>query len=84
MNSPEEFLRCPRCGGKTRIRVRPGTVLKDFPLFCPKCRYECVIARQGGRSADLKPGKLRLCAGEWGKHGEKSYDRGLRAGLRKM
>ena len=54
MNSPEEFLRCPRCGGKTRIRVRPGTVLKDFPLFCPKCRYECVIDYEKGKMTTKK------------------------------
>ena len=30
------WLRCPRCGGKTRTQLRPHTVLEDFPLFCPK------------------------------------------------
>ena len=54
MNSSEEFLRCPRCRGKTRIRVRPGTVLKDFPLFCPKCRYECVIDYEKGKMSTTK------------------------------
>ena len=38
-----EWLRCPRCGGKTRTQIRPHTVLEDFPLFCPKCKYTCVI-----------------------------------------
>ena len=28
-----DWLRCPRCGGKTRTQVRPHTVLEDFPLF---------------------------------------------------
>ena len=37
------WLRCPRCGGKTRTQLRPHTVLEDFPLFCPKCRQECII-----------------------------------------
>ena len=39
-----EFLRCLRCGGKTRIRVREDTVLRNLPLYCPKCGYECIIA----------------------------------------
>ena len=54
MNCPEEFLRCPRCGGKTRVRVRLRTVLKDFPLFCPKCRYECVIDYERGKMTTVK------------------------------
>lgn len=34
-----EWLHCPRCGGKTRTQIRQRTVLEDFPLFCPKCKY---------------------------------------------
>lgn len=30
------WLRCPRCGGKTRTQLRPHTVLEDFPLFLPE------------------------------------------------
>lgn len=26
------WLRCPRCGGKTRTQIRPHTVLEDFLL----------------------------------------------------
>lgn len=44
-----EWLYCPRCGGKTRIQIRPNTVLEDFPLFCPKCRYTCVIGFRSGK-----------------------------------
>ena len=40
---------CPRCGSKTRTQFRPHTVLLDFPLFCPKCRYECVVDFRDGR-----------------------------------
>lgn len=48
------WLRCPKCGGKTRTRVRARTVLADFPLFCPKCRYTCVIRYQNGKIVDIK------------------------------
>ena len=34
-----EWLLCPKCGGKTRTQIRTHTVLEDFPLFCPKCKY---------------------------------------------
>lgn len=38
-----EWLLCPICGNKTRVKVREDTVLKNFPLFCPKCKSERVI-----------------------------------------
>ena len=34
------WVRCPDCGGKTRIKVYGDTVLINFPLYCPKCRKE--------------------------------------------
>ena len=41
--SSTRFLLCPRCGRKTRTLVREDTELIRFPLFCPKCRYVCVV-----------------------------------------
>lgn len=38
-----EWLRCPVCGNKTRNRVREDTVLKNYPLYCPKCKREMLI-----------------------------------------
>lgn len=38
-----EWILCPICGNKTRIRVRADTELKNFPLFCPKCKKETLI-----------------------------------------
>ena len=34
------WVRCPVCGGKTRIKVYEDTVLVKFPLYCPKCKKE--------------------------------------------
>ncbi|PCD90646.1 conjugal transfer protein [Enterococcus gallinarum] len=34
---------CPICGNKTRLKMRENTELKNFPLFCPKCRQEILI-----------------------------------------
>ncbi len=38
-----EWIRCPVCGNKTRNKVRADTELKNFPLFCPKCKQENII-----------------------------------------
>ena len=38
-----EFIRCPICGNKTRDKIREDTILKNFPLFCPKCKSEMLI-----------------------------------------
>ena len=47
MSSPEEkWLLCPICGAKTRLRLLQRTVLRDFPLFCPKCRQKRIINAQ--------------------------------------
>lgn len=39
----ENWILCPVCNSKTRIKARDDTVLKKFPLFCPKCRQETLI-----------------------------------------
>ena len=33
----------PICNNKTRIKVRPDTVLENFPLYCAKCKQETTI-----------------------------------------
>lgn len=38
-----EWLLCPVCASKTRIKLRPDTVLENFPLYCPKCKQERLI-----------------------------------------
>ncbi|WP_334295525.1 cysteine-rich KTR domain-containing protein [Blautia faecicola] len=43
-----------RCDGKTRTQIRPHTVLEDFPLFCPKCKYTCVIRFKDGKIEEIK------------------------------
>ena len=53
LKAKPDWLCCPRCGGKTRIQVRAHTVLEDFPLFCPKCRYTCVIRFKDGKIKEI-------------------------------
>lgn len=38
-----EWIRCPDCGEKTRDKIRADTELKNFPVFCPKCKKETLI-----------------------------------------
>lgn len=40
----EQWILCPCCKSKTRIKVQENTVLEYFPLFCPKCKQETLIA----------------------------------------
>lgn len=57
MNSNKEhWILCPVCGSKTRARLLPDTVLRSFPLFCPKCRHESIINVQ-----NYKVSTLRIC-----------------------
>jgi uncharacterized protein YbaR (Trm112 family) len=37
------FLMCPKCRKKTNTKVLPQTKLKDFPLYCNRCREEFKI-----------------------------------------
>lgn len=43
MADDSHFILCPRCKAKTRVKIAQDTVLKNFPLYCPKCRKERVI-----------------------------------------
>ena len=43
MSKNENWILCPICGNKTRLQIRADTELKNFPLYCPKCRQESLI-----------------------------------------
>lgn len=45
----EKWVICPVCGSKTRVKLRSDTVLKNFPLFCPKCKQESLISAENMR-----------------------------------
>lgn len=38
-----KWILCLICGNKTRLQIRADTELKNFPLYCPKCRQESLI-----------------------------------------
>ena len=37
------WLLCPRCQNKTRVKVKKDTILEKFPLFCPKCKLDVIV-----------------------------------------
>lgn len=38
-----EWIYCPVCGNKTRNRIREDIILKNYPLYCPKCKQQTLI-----------------------------------------
>lgn len=38
-----QWILCPLCGSKTRSKIREDTILKNYPLYCPKCKQEVLI-----------------------------------------
>lgn len=52
----KEWILCPSCGNKTRLKIRRDTVLENFPLYCPKCKQETLInVRQMNMSVIEEP-----------------------------
>lgn len=49
-----EWIRCPVCGSKTRDRLREDTVLKNYPLYCPKCKGTICNRHQRARRTDAE------------------------------
>jgi len=49
-----KWLLCPACKNKTRTRVRSDTILKKFPLFCPKCKQEFLVNVQKQNTSIIK------------------------------
>lgn len=45
-----KFVLCPVCGNKTRTMIQENTEMKNFPLYCPKCKKETLINVQDIKS----------------------------------
>ena len=52
------WIHCPLCGGKTRTKILENTTLKQFPLFCPKCKNECTIDIEDRQLKILEPAAM--------------------------
>lgn len=42
------------CDNKTRLKVREETELKNFSLFCPKCKNETLVDVKGFKMTIIK------------------------------
>ena len=49
-----EWIRCSGCGNKTRLQIREDTELKNFPLYCPKCKQETLIEAENLKVTVIK------------------------------
>jgi len=43
------WILCPICKNKTRIRIRNDTEIRNLPLYCPKCHQETLISVKENR-----------------------------------
>uniref|UniRef100_UPI0036F2BCC9 cysteine-rich KTR domain-containing protein n=1 Tax=Anaerostipes hadrus TaxID=649756 RepID=UPI0036F2BCC9 len=34
---------CPICGNKTQTMIQEDIELKNFPLYCPKCKQQTLV-----------------------------------------
>lgn len=55
-----EWIRCPICGNKTRDRIRQDTVLKNYLLYCPKCKQETLIEAKNLKVTVIKDNILKF------------------------
>lgn len=37
------WIHCPECRCRTRTKIKKETILRNFPIFCPKCKHESMI-----------------------------------------
>ena len=54
MTDESRFILCPHCKAKTRVKITQDTVLKNFPLFCPKCKQETLIEAENLKVTVIK------------------------------
>lgn len=52
-----QWVICPICKNKTRLKLRKDTVLKNYPLFCPKCKQERLIDAEAMRVSVVETNK---------------------------
>ena len=38
-----KWVLCPICGNKIRTIMQEDTELKNFPLYCPKCKQQTLV-----------------------------------------
>lgn len=49
MGRSGEWLFCPKCQKRTRVKVYENTVMVHFPLYCHWCKTEFIIVYVAGK-----------------------------------
>ena len=55
-----EWIHCPVCGNKTRLQILVDTEMKNFPLYCPKCRQESLIEAKNLQVTIIKESNTKI------------------------
>ena len=57
-----KWVLCPICGNKTRTIMQEDTELKNFPLYCPKCKQQTLVnVKHFVVSVSIDSANLVLC-----------------------
>ena len=38
-----QWIACPKCGEKTKVKLQESTVMKNFLLYCHRCKKEFTV-----------------------------------------
>ena len=63
--SRQQWILCPICGNKTRTMIREDTELRNFALYCPKCKKETIINAQDMKVTLAEHNKIFMYAAAW-------------------
>lgn len=50
----DDWVYCPICNSKTRLKITRFTEAKNLPVFCPKCKNSFVADIGPGFKIDIK------------------------------
>ena len=43
MQEETKWIICPKCGEKTKVKLQESTIMKNFLLYCHRCKKEFTV-----------------------------------------
>ncbi len=43
MQEETQWIICPKCGEKTKVKLQESTIMKNFLLYCHRCKKEFIV-----------------------------------------
>ena len=43
MQEETKWIICPKCGEKTKVKLQASTIMKNFLLYCHRCKQEFTV-----------------------------------------